>query len=241
MPARGATQSMINTGMALVPSTGLKPATNDGAPLGDTTHNFSDLFLATGAVINYNNGNVVVTHSSGILTVGTGDLRVTTAGTNAASVVTVGGTQTLTNKTLTAPVIGVATGTSLAVTGALSSSSPSAGIGYVTGAQGTAVVQATDRTTTVVCNGICGKITTQATSLAAQESVAFTVTNSSVALTDTVIVNIRSGPTGLKTIATVTTVAAGSFKINLFNTDASVADTGAAIINFAVIKAADGV
>jgi Pectate lyase superfamily protein/Repeat of unknown function (DUF5907) len=35
----------------------------------------------------------------------TGDLRVTTAGTNTASVVTVGGTQTLTGKTLTSPIL----------------------------------------------------------------------------------------------------------------------------------------
>ena len=40
-----------------------------------------------------------------MLTVSTGDLRVTTAGTNAASAVTVGGTQTLTNKTLTSPTL----------------------------------------------------------------------------------------------------------------------------------------
>jgi hypothetical protein len=82
-----------------------------------------------------------------------------------------------------------------------------------------------------------GTITTQATSLAAQTSVAFTVTNTSVAIGDVIVLSIQSGPTGLKTIATVTTVAAGSFQINLFNTDAAVADTGAAIINFAVIKA----
>lgn len=86
-------------------TTKISPTTDDGAPLGDTTHNFSDVFLATGAVLNYQNGNVVLTHSSGILTLGTGDLRITTAGTNAASVVTVGGTQTLTAKTLTAPSI----------------------------------------------------------------------------------------------------------------------------------------
>lgn len=98
------TAPAINSGTV---GTSLVPTTDDGAPLGDTTHNFSDLFLATGAVINYANGNVVITHSSGILTVGTGDLRVTNAGTNAASVVTVGGTQTLTSKTLTSPVIAV--------------------------------------------------------------------------------------------------------------------------------------
>ncbi len=87
-------------------TTKLSPTSDDGAPLGDTTHNFSDLFLASGAVINIANGNWVATHTSAILTVGTGDLRVTTAGTNTASVVTVGGTQTLTAKTLTAPIIG---------------------------------------------------------------------------------------------------------------------------------------
>jgi hypothetical protein len=55
--------------------------------------------------LNIANGNAVVTHSSGIFTVSTGDWRVTTAGTNTASVVTVGGTQTLTAKTLTTPTL----------------------------------------------------------------------------------------------------------------------------------------
>lgn len=86
-------------------TTKISPTSDDGAPLGDTTHNFSDLFLATGAVLNYANGNVAITHSSGILTMGTGEMRITTAGTNTASVVTVGATQTLTGKTLTEPVI----------------------------------------------------------------------------------------------------------------------------------------
>jgi len=80
-------------------TTSIRPATDDGAPLGDTTHNWSDLFMATGGVINFANGNWVATHTSGILTVGTGDLRVTTAGTNSASVVTVGGSQALIGKT----------------------------------------------------------------------------------------------------------------------------------------------
>lgn len=92
-------------------TTKIAPVSNDGAPLGDTTHNFSDLFLASGSLINIANGNWVFTHSSGIGTVSTGDLRVTTAGTNAASVVTVGGTQTLTDKTLTAAVLGSSTAT----------------------------------------------------------------------------------------------------------------------------------
>lgn len=88
---------------------GVTPFTNDTGALGSASLSFSDLFLASGAVINFANGDAVMTHSSGIITVSTGDLRVTTAGTNTASVVTVGGTQTLTNKTLTSPAITTAT------------------------------------------------------------------------------------------------------------------------------------
>jgi hypothetical protein len=96
----------------------ITPAANDGAALGTAALSWSDLFLASGALINIANGNWVATHSSGVLTVGTGDFRVTTAGTNAASVVTVGSAQTLTNKTLTSPVmttpaLGVASATSI--------------------------------------------------------------------------------------------------------------------------------
>lgn len=79
----------------------LKPSTNDGVALGTTSLGFADLFGATGFTWNIANGNWLATHSSGIMTVTTGDLRVTTAGTNAASVVTLSGTQTLANKTFT--------------------------------------------------------------------------------------------------------------------------------------------
>lgn len=46
---------------------GWAPATSDGAALGDGTHMWSDLFLASGGVINFNNGDVTVTHSSNVL------------------------------------------------------------------------------------------------------------------------------------------------------------------------------
>lgn len=94
-------------------TTSLLPTTDDGAPLGSTVKQFSDLFLASGAVVNFNAGDVTVTHSSNVLTVAGGDLRITTAGTDSTSAVTVGGTQTLTNKTLIAPQLGVATCTSM--------------------------------------------------------------------------------------------------------------------------------
>ncbi|HEY6861666.1 MAG TPA: hypothetical protein VI358_18015 [Pseudolabrys sp.] len=81
----------------------LLPGTDNTIALGDGTHGYTRLSLASAATINAANGNAVITHSSGIWTVSTGDWRITTAGTNSASAVTVGGTQTLTNKTLTSP------------------------------------------------------------------------------------------------------------------------------------------
>ncbi len=43
------------------------PSTNDGYILGGASNQWSDLFLASGAVINFDNGNVTLTHSSGQL------------------------------------------------------------------------------------------------------------------------------------------------------------------------------
>ncbi len=54
--------------------TSLVPTSNDGAALGNTTNQFSDLFLASGAVMNFNNGDVTITHSADTLTIGGGDL-----------------------------------------------------------------------------------------------------------------------------------------------------------------------
>lgn len=88
----------LMTATTSVTSATFRASSNDSGSLGASGTAFSDLFLASGALIDFAAGNSVITHSSGILTVSTGDLRVTTAGTNTASVVTVGGTQTLTNK-----------------------------------------------------------------------------------------------------------------------------------------------
>ena len=47
----------------------LSPGTSDGTALGTTSLMWSDLFLASGGVMNFNNGNVTITHSSNTLTV----------------------------------------------------------------------------------------------------------------------------------------------------------------------------
>lgn len=118
------------------------------------------------------------------------------------------------------------------------SASSSAGIGYTTGA-GAAVTQATNRTTGVTINAICGTITTHNASLAAEAAAAFVVTNSSVAIGDVVVLSQRSGAVGAMTTVEVVAVAAGSFTISVMNGNvaAGTAETGAIIINFAVIKA----
>jgi hypothetical protein len=118
--------------------------------------------------------------------------------------------------------------------GAVTSSSATAGIGYTTGAGGTQT-QSTSRSTGVTLNKITGLITCNSTSLAAGAEASFVVTNSSVAATDTVIVNVVSSSTGTP-VAFVTAVAAGSFTITLSNLHASTADTTADTIRFTVIK-----
>ena len=44
------------------------PITTDESSLGSVDHNFSDLFLDSGGVINFDSGNVTITHSSNKLT-----------------------------------------------------------------------------------------------------------------------------------------------------------------------------
>lgn len=119
--------------------------------------------------------------------------------------------------------------------------SPSTGVGYGTGAGGT-VTQITSRSTGVTLNTICGSIQTDVTSLAAGASAEFTVTNSRVAIGDVVVVSQRSGSSNVAGVAGVThvsvvTVAAGSFIISVNNKSTTTAETGAIIVNFAVIKA----
>jgi hypothetical protein len=112
------------------------------------------------------------------------------------------------------------------------------GIGYSTGA-GAVVTQITNRSTGVTCNAICGAITTTTASLAAEGTASFGVSNSYVRSTDTVVVCQRSGSDGGGTIAYVSAVANGSFTISLYNGNVAsgTAETGAIILNFAVIKA----
>lgn len=106
LPAANTLGWAVSSGVELqLTATALTPGADGGSSLGTTVLGWQNLFANTGFVLNIENSDWVATHTTGILTVGTGDLRVTTAGTNTASVVTVGGSQTLTSKTLTSPTL----------------------------------------------------------------------------------------------------------------------------------------
>jgi hypothetical protein len=123
------------------------------------------------------------------------------------------------------------TALTISSTGTVLASRPLGGIGYDTGAGG-AVTQITSRTTGVTLNTVCGAITL-VSAAGSTTFQTFTVTNSAVAATDTVIVVQKSG-TDLNEIH-VTAVAAGSFDISFRTTGGTT--TEQPVFNFAVIKA----
>lgn len=111
----------------------------------------------------------------------------------------------------------------------------SGSLGYGTGSGG-AVTQLTSKSTGVTLNKSNGAITLNAASLAANTSVAFTLTNSLIAATDVVHVTIKSGATANSYFVSVDATNAGSCSISLRNyTGGALAE--AVVLNFALIKA----
>lgn len=104
------------------------------------------------------------------------------------------------------------------------------GVGYAVGA-GAAASQGTSRTTGVTVNAPSGAITLFSAAGSATPA-SFTVTNSAVVATDTIIVNQKSG-TDLYEIF-VTAVGAGSFRITSFTTGGTTTETP--VFNFSILK-----
>ena len=63
----GATTPTTVVGTTIQANTGFIPDANDGAYLGTTTAQFSDLFLAEGGVINWDNGDATLTQTGNVL------------------------------------------------------------------------------------------------------------------------------------------------------------------------------
>lgn len=106
------------------------------------------------------------------------------------------------------------------------------GVGYGVGGGG-AVTQITGRTTGVTLNTNAGAITL-VSAAGSTTPASFTVTNSKVAATDTIVINQKSG-TDLYTID-VTAVGAGTFQVT--SNTKSGTTTEQPVFNFAVIKGA---
>lgn len=75
----GSTAAAI-TGTTITANTGIVPDANDGAYLGQSGTAFSDLFLASGAVVNFDAGDITLTHSANDLALAGGTLTVPAAG-----------------------------------------------------------------------------------------------------------------------------------------------------------------
>ena len=109
-------------------------------------------------------------------------------------------------------------------------------LGYTAGSGGT-ITQATNKTTAVTLNKINGEIVMNGAALADDATAAFTLTNSTIAATDVVIVNVASGVAVAGSYqVTVGAVAAGSCSISVLNVSGG-SRTDTIKLNFAVIKA----
>jgi hypothetical protein len=209
-----------------VPCTILTVGTTDFTLIGAASNTVGVSFTATGA--GTGTGTVTInSQGSGKTVAGSSGTSFTYTATSATfASITVTGTVTVSTR-YNIYVLGTAPNAfsgNVTIFGA-------GGLGYSTGSGG-AVTQATSRTTGVTLNKTNGAITlVSAAGLATYQS--FTVTNSTVAATDTIILNQKSGTD--KYILLVTAVAAGSFQITFATTGG--VTTEQPVINFAVIKA----
>ena len=107
------------------------------------------------------------------------------------------------------------------------------GLGFYTGAGGTAPAGAT-KATAFTLNTMCGRITTAADALAANTSVSATWTNSKIAATDVVILNHSSGGT-LGSYHYNVACGAGTATLTIRNISSG-SLSEALVFNFVVIK-----
>jgi hypothetical protein len=115
--------------------TNFLPVANDGAAIGASGTAFSDLFLASGAVINFNAGNLTLTHSAGVLT---------SNGAYVGTTATLGSTTSL--------LLGTA-GSAVGNIGFRNATSGTITVAPVTGALGTVTQTLQAVTGTILCTG----------------------------------------------------------------------------------------
>lgn len=132
---------------------------------------------------------------------------------------------------------GALTPASIAATGAITTSSPSAGIGYATGAGG-AVTQITSKATGVTLATRTGAITLNNAALGAGAEATFTVACTGVLAGDVGIANhVSAGTSGAYMAAISNVVAATSFDITVSNLSAG-SLSEAIVIGYALFRGA---
>jgi len=122
--------------------------------------------------------------------------------------------------------------TSVTSAGKIVSTSPSAGIGYATGAGG-AVTTSSGLAT---LNKICGAITLEAISVGGYAQTTFTITNSAILSTKDIVAITLSGTQSDYFSSCAYVNAVGSFSVTLTNLLAGSHNTGSIIINFAIFR-----
>jgi hypothetical protein len=209
-------------------------------------------------IVNNSTGNLTVNASSGALvcTVISGMTAmvtcISTAVTDATawefgftdfgSVTGTGSVVLGTGPTITAGVYSGTVGASSPSTGAFTTvtastsvlSSGTGGVGYSTGA-GVAVTQLTSRTTAAPTTGVSksGAVTLFTTTAVVGTYFSFTVPNTGIAVTDTVVVSVR-GATNTYVAFVSAITAATSFQITMASVAGTASDTP--IVNFTIIK-----
>jgi hypothetical protein len=109
-------------------------------------------------------------------------------------------------------------------------------LGWVSGkGKGGAVTQITNAGTAVTLNKPTGQITTVALTTAAAAEEVFTVNNSEVKATDTVVVGTTYAGAGTPAVS-VKGIADGSFVVVITNLHASAALNAVLVLNFAIIR-----
>lgn len=112
----------------------------------------------------------------------------------------------------------------------------SGGLGYSTGSGGT-VTQATSKATGVTLNKTNGRITMNNAALAAGATATFTLTNSTIAVTDTIILSFAATIGSVETNYTLSVAAGVGNAIIAIKNVSSGSLSQAVAINFSVIKA----
>lgn len=219
-------QTIVSAGSAAAPAWGTLPVAGGGTGV-TTSTGTGAVVLGTGPTITAAalNGTVgATTPSTGAFTTLSASSTVSGTGfsTYLASPPAIGGTA-------------ASTGAFTTVTASTSVlSSGTGGIGYATGA-GVAVTQLTSRTTTTpTTNGSkSGAVTLFTAAPVVGTYFSFTVPNTGIAVTDTVVLSVR-GATNTYTASVTAITAATSFQITMASVAGVASDTP--IVNFTIIK-----